>query len=820
MPKLIIDDRDIEVRPGTKVIEAAECLGIMIPRFCYHPALGSVGACRVCAVKFLQGPVKGLQMSCMIDAQDGMVVSTHDPEAVDFRRHVIEWLMLHHPHDCPVCDEGGHCLLQDMTVSGGHGIRRYKGLKRTHRDQYLGPLLQHEMNRCIQCYRCSRYYQEFSGYHDLGVMGIAKRVYFGRHQEGVLQSPFAGNLADICPTGVFTDKPSRYQGRRWDFERSPSICIHCALGCATTVSARYRQVVRLEARFHARVNGYFICDRGRHGFVYAGAEQRPRTARLGDRTVDPPAALDSTAKRLATLVERHGVDSVACIGSLRSSLETQGALVRLCRSHGWPVPAFFDDAERLAAAQRAVGCREEDMNVSLRQVEAADAVLLVGCDPLAEAPMLALALRQAQRRGAVVVCIDPRPLELPLAFRHLPIGARKIGPWLARLEERLTAPTDPALPSGLKPEDERSSAEIAAILQQGRHLLIVCGTDIVAADVVVQAQVLARGLRRAGLTAALFQVLSGASAYSAALLSQAGRSVAQVIAAIEQKKIRALVVVESDPLWQCCDRQRTQNALAQLELLVVMDYLDGVLARSAHVFLPTATIFETGGVFVNQEGRAQQALPAFEGGIPIRRAGGGDHPPRRYGVGLPGGAPVPAWQMLATLTGGSAENEGPPEILAWLSANCAGFASLAQTKTLPAEGLVLAADDRCAVPESPAVNGAHRQPEDADADTLDLLVTESAFGSEELAVRSPQLADLGCPPRALLAAADAARLNLADGDRVAIDAGQGRIETRLTVADAMAPGTLILPRHRGLDWQRLGGRHGRLPTGRVRKIGN
>jgi NADH-quinone oxidoreductase subunit G len=167
MPRLKIDNREVDVPAGTKVIEAAERLGIMIPRFCFHPALGSVGACRVCAVSFEEGPVKGINMSCMIDAQDGMVVSTADPEAVDLRRHVIELLMLHHPHDCPVCDEGGHCLLQDLTVAGNHGLRRYQGLKRTHRNQDLGPLVQHEMNRCIQCYRCSRFYQEYTGYRDL-----------------------------------------------------------------------------------------------------------------------------------------------------------------------------------------------------------------------------------------------------------------------------------------------------------------------------------------------------------------------------------------------------------------------------------------------------------------------------------------------------------------------------------------------------------------------------------------------------------------------------------------------------------------------------
>jgi NADH-quinone oxidoreductase subunit G len=191
MPTLTIDNRKIDVPAGTKVIEAAERLGIMIPRFCFHPALGSVGACRVCAVAFKEGPIKGIQMSCMIDAQAGMVVSTTDAEAVDFRRHVIEFLMLNHPHDCPVCDEGGHCLLQDLTVAGGHGLRRYRGLKRTHNNQDLGPLVQHEMNRCIQCYRCSRYYQQFTGYRDLGVMGIGSRVYFGRSASGVLESPFS-----------------------------------------------------------------------------------------------------------------------------------------------------------------------------------------------------------------------------------------------------------------------------------------------------------------------------------------------------------------------------------------------------------------------------------------------------------------------------------------------------------------------------------------------------------------------------------------------------------------------------------------------------
>ena len=205
---------------------------------------------------------------------------------------------MNHPHDCPVCDEGGHCLLQDMTVSGGHGIRRFPGRKRTYPDQDLGPLVQHEMNRCIHCYRCSRFYQEFCGYRDLGALGIGNRTYFGRVASGRLESPFTGNLSDLCPTGVYTDKPSRFFGRRWDYQRTPTVCINCSLGCHTVTSVRYRQVVRQEARPSPVVNGWFLCDRGRFGFFYAGLPERPRQAAVKGEAAGMDEALDDAYMRL------------------------------------------------------------------------------------------------------------------------------------------------------------------------------------------------------------------------------------------------------------------------------------------------------------------------------------------------------------------------------------------------------------------------------------------------------------------------------------------------------------------------------------------
>ncbi len=493
MPKLIIDNREIEVPQGTNVLEAAERLGIMVPRFCYHPALGSVGACRMCAVKFLEGRVKGVEMSCMVAAEDGMVVSTTHPDAMDYRKYVIEWLMLDHPLDCPVCDEGGHCLLQDETVSGGHGIRRFLGPKRTYQDQDLGRFVQHEMNRCIQCWRCRRFYQEYAGYRDLGALQIGRRTYFGRFTDGPLESPFAGNLIDICPTGVFTDKPSRFKGRRWDFERGPSLCLHCSLGCNTVGSAQYREMVRLEGRPNEAVNGYFICDRGRYGFAYANHPERPRRAHLGGREVPWDEATLAAAAELARISREHGPGAVACMGGTRSSLETQGALKLFCRTQGWRDPQFFWDPALERKVKAAVDRLDERLAVSLRELEAADFILLVGADPVNEAPMLALALRQAQRRGAKVAVLDPRPVFLPFEFEHLPVppgqldaalGALVKGALSAEAAAGLIEPARSfydALP-GQYPGDPALAARLTALaepLRQSRKPVVVCGTDIV-----------------------------------------------------------------------------------------------------------------------------------------------------------------------------------------------------------------------------------------------------------------------------------------------------------------------------------------------------
>jgi len=817
MPKLIIDDREIEVSPGTKVIEAAAQLGILIPRFCYHPALGSVGACRVCAVKFIQGPFKGVQMSCMIDAQDGMVVSTTDEEAVDFRRHVIEWLMLHHPHDCPVCDEGGHCLLQDMTVSGGHSIRRYLGKKRTYTDQYLGPLLQHEMNRCIHCYRCSRFYQEYSGYRDLGAMQSANRTYFGRFTDGILESPFCGNLSDICPTGVYTDKPSRYFGRRWDYERSRSLCINCSLGCHTVANIKYREVKRQEARFSEPVNGYFICDRGRYGFFYSNLESRPRLPRIDGKQCASDQAQRAMNEKLHEIEKNSGSGAIAALSSLRSSLETHVMLARLCRIKGWRNPAYFIDRSQVQNVKTAISRLEPQLRVSLRDIERSDFILVVGADPINEAPMLALAMRQAQRNGATIVVIDPRPVSLPFPFLYLPVAPMALSAYLGSLiktvANRGTADKmgDGArkfydrIPEGKKlAEAQRPlSSEMLQNLQQSRRPIIVCGTDIISETVLGLSADFALLLQAAEKQAGLFYLMPGANAFAAGILSGQKDSFLQIIEQIEDGSIRALILVEADPFWWFDDRPRLERALDKLDLLVVLDYLDSQAAPRANIFIPTATFYESGGMFINQEGRVQAAPRALLGGIPISQTGGGDHPPRLYDVGIAGFDPKAAWLTLAEHANGTAQEDEKvvqQDLWRWISDLVPELATVSSIDEIPQDGVVCSScasiDSRFSIDWSAASNQHHDS-----GDDFDLIEVDWTFGTEELSSLSPCLRELERIPCLAMHTGQAESLGLTDGDLVEISTESGGLETELCTADNMAPGILVLPRHRKLAWQ-------------------
>ncbi|WP_367026798.1 NADH-quinone oxidoreductase subunit NuoG [Methylococcus sp. ANG] len=516
-PHIEIDGKSYPVKAGENLLQAILSLGLDLPYFCWHPAMGSVGACRQCAVIQYQNADDSqgrLVMACMTPVAEGMRISLQGDNAKNFRAGILELLMTNHPHDCPVCEEGGECHLQDMTVMTGHTFRQYRGLKRTHRNQDLGPFINHEMNRCIACYRCVRYYQDYCGGDDLQVFASHNHVYFGRHEDGALENEFSGNLVEVCPTGVFTDKTfSRHYSRKWDLQTAPSICVHCGIGCNTSPGERYGSLRRIVNRYHGEINGYFLCDRGRFGYGFVNGPARLRQARSAE---EGPLDVNTAANRFTAAI--RDAQGIIGIGSPRASLEANFALrerVGAERFH-----AGIGDAEYGCLRSLLGIVRDFPVHlVSLREAERADAVLVLGEDPTQTAPRLALALRQAVRNRALAIAeglgiprwqdaavreaaqAEKSPLFVasPAPTRLDEVAARicRAGPdAIARLGFAVAhgiCPEAPAV-SGLTPEHEALAAEIADALAGAERPLIVSGTGCLSEDVLRAAGQIAAAL--------------------------------------------------------------------------------------------------------------------------------------------------------------------------------------------------------------------------------------------------------------------------------------------------------------------------------------
>lgn len=388
MARIYIDSQQYEVSDGQNLLQACLSLKLDLPYFCWHPSMGSVGACRQCAMTQYQdeNDTRGrLIVACMTPVSDGMRVSMDQPAESEFRDQVISALMTHHPHDCPVCAEGGECHLQDMTVMAGHHSRHYQGKKTTFTNQNLGPLIKHEMNRCITCYRCVRFYQDYAGGTDLAAQASKNHVYFGRQCDGTLESEFAGNLVEVCPTGVFTDKPfGDHYSRKWDMQASPSICQHCSVGCNISLSERYGSVRRVTNRLNDHLNGYFLCDRGRFGFSFVNSADRCNEIRFkGVQVKWDDAGLQGMLNDSGRWIG---------IGSSQASLEDNFALQQFVSPENFCTSV--DPVEEELLLTHCDILRQHSM-ANVAQIETADAVVIVAEDVNNSAPRIALAIRQA-----------------------------------------------------------------------------------------------------------------------------------------------------------------------------------------------------------------------------------------------------------------------------------------------------------------------------------------------------------------------------------------------------------------------------------------
>ncbi|MFK7828269.1 MAG: NADH-quinone oxidoreductase subunit NuoG [Congregibacter sp.] len=641
MPKILVDNHAFEVPEGANLLEACLSAGLDLPYFCWHPAMGSVGACRQCAVVQYQdeNDTRGrIVMGCMTPVTEGAIFSLTGDKASGFRKAIIESLMLNHPHDCAVCAEGGECHLQDMTVMVGHRDRRYRGRKNTYRNQYLGPLVHHEMNRCITCYRCTRYYRDYAGGEDLAALASHDHVYFGRHAEGTLESEFAGNLVEVCPTGVFTDKTLVGQyTRKWDLQSAPSICAGCAVGCNTLPGERYGKLKRVHNRFNPEVNGYFLCDRGRFGSGYVNNDARiafPGLREQGGRF----NALDTSAANTQFTAMLAG-QRAAGIGSPRASVEANYLLRALVGEADFS-PGFADLEQplinRAAQLLRSSAARVP----SLADVEAADAVLILGDDVTHTAPRLALALRQSVRNKAYAMAADLKLLPWQdAAIRNLAQNERSplisVTPGSTRLDdiaERCLhlAPGEIsefalAIAEALRSDgtDKNSdtdseAAQVARILREAQRPLIIGGTSLCEESLLDSAASIASALHNANIDthsgAMLSLIVPEANSLGQALLTTNGApDIAALTARAQAGEIDTLIVLEND-LYRRGTVAQIDALFDAVPQLVVLDGLDSPTCSRADLVLPAASVIESEGSFVSMEGRAQRYFSVFPAG--------------------------------------------------------------------------------------------------------------------------------------------------------------------------------------------------------------
>ena len=514
----------------------------------------------------------------------------------------------------------------------GHSFRRYRFTKRTHRNQDLGPFISHEMNRCIACYRCVRYYKDYADGTDLGVYGAHDNVYFGRPEDGTLESEFSGNLVEICPTGVFTDKThSERYNRKWDMQFAPSICQQCSIGCNISPGERYGELRRIENRYNGTVNHYFLCDRGRFGYGYVNLKDRPRqpVQRRGDDfiTLNAEQAMQGAADILRQSKKVIG------IGSPRASVESNFALRELVGEENFYTGIAHGEQERLQLALKVL--REGGIYTpALREIESYDAVLVLGEDVTQTGARVALAVRQAVKGKAREMAAAQKVADWQIAA-ILNIGQRAkhplfvtnvddtrlddIAAWTyrapvedqARLGFAIAHALDNSAPAvdGIEPELQSKIDVIVQALAGAKKPLIISGTNAGSAEVIQAAANVAKALKGRGADVGITMIARSVNSMGLGIMG--GGSLEEALTELETGRADAVVVLEND-LHCHASATRVNAALAKAPLVMVVDHQRTAIMENAHLVLSAASFAESDGTVINNEGRAQRFFQVYD----------------------------------------------------------------------------------------------------------------------------------------------------------------------------------------------------------------
>jgi NADH-quinone oxidoreductase subunit G len=581
MPKLTIDGHAIEVEPGTAIIQACERLGIEIPRFCYHERLAIAGNCRMCLVEVSPGPPKP-QASCALPCAEGMTVKTNTPMVKKAREGVMEFLLINHPLDCPICDQGGECDLQDQALFYGVGTSRYKEPKRGVEDKYMGPLIKTQMTRCIHCTRCVRFATQVAGVPELGAFGRGEHMEIGTYIEKTLTSELSGNMVDLCPVGALTSKPYAFAARPWELNHTESIDVLDAVGSNIVIDSRGEAVLRILPRVHEEINEEWISDKTRHACDGLRLQRLDRPYIRGE---DGRLHEASWQDALAVVAERMGHTPAPKIAMLAGNLACAES-----------VAALGDLADLLGIASR--DCRQEGaaisatnrgdylFNTTIAGIEEADVCLLIGVNPRLEAPLVNARIRKTWLCGKLRVFSLGNQDDLTYGYESIGNDPKTLA----------------AIAQGQHP--------LAKLLAEAKNPMLILGSAALArldgAEIFSAAKVIAQrcGLVKDGWNG--FNVLHHAAGRVGALdlgfvPKPGGKDIAEIFNGCKTGDIALVYLLGADEF--------DMNLLGKA-FVVYQGHHGDDGAHRADVILPGAAYTEKDATYVNLEGRTQRTKRA------------------------------------------------------------------------------------------------------------------------------------------------------------------------------------------------------------------
>lgn len=615
--KIEVNGEQLEAKKGSMLIEVTDAVGVKIPRFCYHKKLSVAANCRMCLVEVERAP-KPLP-ACATPVMDGMKVWTHSPKALEAQQGTMEFLLINHPLDCPICDQGGECELQDVSIGYGNSVSRFTERKRAVPDKDIGPLIETEMTRCIHCTRCVRFGDEIAGIRELGATGRGEDMEIGTYVEHSMTSELSGNVIDLCPVGALTSKPARHTGRSWEYVQHAGVAPHDSVGSNIYIHTIRGKVMRVVPRENEAINETWLSDRDR--FSYEAIYSDDRAIRPWGKTqgvVEWSEALQQTADSLQKIIAQHGADSVGFLVSPNATVEELYLAQKLARVAG--VTNIDSRLRQSDFSDSAADPVFPWLGQSLEELETADAVLLIGSNIRMDQPLAGHRIRKAASNGSKIMLINPRDYDFlfPVATKIISDSAAMI-PALAGVAKALVDLNNAEIPDNLTAlldhvEVSGAHRVIAEQLSKAENASLLLGNQAGAHRAFAQLRALAVFV--AQCSGAVLGYLPEAANSAGAWLAGAvphrlpgGKTVDNPgldAQAMLQSPRKAYVLIGIEPEFDCADGTASLAAVQQADFVVNLSaYASSTMKEYADVILPIAVFAETSGTYVNAEGRWQ-----------------------------------------------------------------------------------------------------------------------------------------------------------------------------------------------------------------------